>query len=156
MNKSVNILVVDDDRQIADMLKEYLAERGLAVTAVYGGREALTAFSDGKFPIVIVDMKMPDLDGMAVLESVKKMDRAAVVIMITGYGTLDSAVAAINCGAYDFIAKPFKWEELEIVLRRAIERHRSLKQLGLYRRGLVWFAAAPVLVLIGMLLLRLF
>jgi len=155
MNRSVNILVVDDDRQIADMLKEYLTGRGFAVTTAYGGREALAAFSGGKFPIVIVDMKMPDVDGMAVLESVKKTDRAAVVIMITGYGTIDSGVAAINHGAYDYIAKPFKWEELEIVVRRAIERHRSLKQLGLYRRG-VWLSVAPVLILIGMLLFRFF
>jgi len=155
MNRSVNILVVDDDRQIADMLKEYLTGRGFPVTTAYGGREALAAFSGGKFPIVIVDMKMPDVDGMAVLESVKKTDRAAVVIMITGYGTIDSGVAAINHGAYDYIAKPFKWEELEIVVRRAIERHRSLKQLGLYRRG-VWLSVAPVLILIGMLLFRFF
>lgn len=151
MHPTVNILVVDDDRQIADMLKEYLSGRGHSVTTAYGGREALAAFSGGKFPVVIVDLKMPDVDGMAVLESVKKTDRSAVVIMITGYGTLDSAVAAINRGAYDFIAKPFKWEELDIVLRRAIERHWSLKQIGLYRI-LAWSSVVPILILIGLLM----
>ena len=137
MHSSVNILVVDDDRMIADLLKEYLSGRGHAVTTVYSGREALAALSGGKFSIVIVDMKMPDVDGMAVLERVKKTDRDTLVIMITGYGTLDSAVAAINHGAYDFIAKPFQLEEFKIVIRRAIERHRSLKQLGLYRRLMI-------------------
>ena len=109
-NTSTNILVVDDDRQIADMLKDYLVGRGYAVTTAYGGREALAAFSMGNFHIVIVDMKMPDVDGMAVLKSIRKTDPAAVVIMITGYATTDSAVEAINQGAYDFIAKPFEWE----------------------------------------------
>jgi two-component system, NtrC family, response regulator AtoC len=155
MNTSVNILAVDDDRQIADMLKEYLTGRGYAVTAVYGGREALETFSAGDFHIVIVDMNMPEVDGIAVLKQIRKMDRSAVVIMITGYATVDTAVTAINNGAYDYIAKPFKWEELEVVLRRAIERHRSMKQLGLYR-SLLWLAAVPVLILVGMLLLRFF
>jgi DNA-binding NtrC family response regulator len=97
---TISILVVDDDCQIADMLKDYLVGRGYAVTAVYGGREALEAFSNGNFQIVIVDMKMPDVDGMAVLKSVRKTDQAAVVIMITGYASTDSAVEAINHGAY--------------------------------------------------------
>ena len=98
-NTSANILVVDDDRQIADMLKDYLVSRG--------------------------------------------------------YATTDSAVEAINQGAYDFIAKPFEWEQLEVVLRRAIERYRSMKQLGVYR-GVVWLAALPVLILIGQLMFRFF
>jgi DNA-binding NtrC family response regulator len=105
-NTSANILVVDDDRQIADMLKDYLVGRGYAVTAAYIGREALAAFSTGNFHIVIVDMRMPDVDGMAVLKSVRKTDPAAVVIMITGYATTDSAVEAINQGAYDFTPSP--------------------------------------------------
>lgn len=155
MNRSVNILVVDDDRQIADMLKDYLTGRGFAAVATYGGREALAAFFDGKFSVVIVDLKMPDVDGMAVLERIKKTDRSAVVIMITGFGTLDSAVAAIHSGAYDYISKPFNWEEFEIVVRRAVERHRSLKQLGRYR-GLAWMSVLPILILIGLLLFRFF
>ena len=68
-NTSTNILVVDDDTQVADMLKNYLNGRGYAVTAVYGGREALDAFSTGDFHVVIVDMSMPDVDGMAVLKN---------------------------------------------------------------------------------------
>lgn len=155
MNTSVNILVVDDDRQLADTFKDYLSGRGYAVTAVYGGRDALAAFAAENFHIVIVDMNMPDVDGMAVLKRIRKTDRTAVVIMVTGYATVDSALTAINDGAYDYIAKPFKWEELEVVLRRAIERHRSIKQLGLYR-GLVWLLLAPVLILIAVLVLRYF
>jgi two-component system response regulator PilR (NtrC family) len=154
-NTGVNILVVDDDIQIADMLKDYLVGRGYAVTAVYGGREALEAFSTGNYQIVIADIKMPDVDGMAVLKSVRKSDQAAVVIMITGFATTDSAVEAINLGAYDYIAKPFKWEHLEVVLRRAIERYRSRKQLAVYR-ALIWLAALPILILIGLLLFRFF
>lgn len=109
-NTSTNILVVDDDIRVADMLKNYLNCRGYVVTAVYGGREALEIFSTGDFHIVIVDMNMPDVNGMAVLKNIMITDPSAVVIMITGHGTIDSAVKAINHGAYDFIAKPFKWE----------------------------------------------
>jgi DNA-binding NtrC family response regulator len=126
---------------------------GYAVTAVYGGREALEAFSNGNFQIVIVDMKMPEVDGMTVLKSVRKTDQAAVVIMITGYASTDSAVEAINLGAYDYLAKPFKWEHFEVVLRRAIERYRSRKQLAVYR-GLVWLAVLPILILMGLALFR--
>lgn len=152
---TINILVVDDDRQVTDMLRDYLVGRGYAVTAVYGGREALEAFSTGNFHILIVDMKMPDVDGLAVLKIVRKTDQAAVVIMITGYASTDSAVEAINFGAYDYIAKPFKWEHLDVVLRRAIERYRSKKQIAVYR-GLVWIAALPILILIGLLVFRSF
>jgi DNA-binding NtrC family response regulator len=152
---TINILVVDDDCQITDMLRDYLVGRGYAVTAVYGGREALEAFSTGNFHIVIVDMKMPDVDGIAVLKSIRKTDQAAVVIMITGYASTDSAVEATNLGAYDYIAKPFKWEHLDVVLRRAIERYRSKKQIAVYR-GLVWIAALPILILIGLLVFRSF
>ena len=150
---SVNILVVDDDQQLADMLNEYLSRHGFAVTTVYGGREALTAFSSGNFPIVIVDLNMPEVDGMAVLEHVRRTDRTAVAIMITGYGVIDSAVAAINRGAYDYIAKPFKLEELEVVLQRAIQRHRTLKQLALDRK-LIWVMAALILIFVGIVLFR--
>jgi DNA-binding NtrC family response regulator len=153
MNKPINFLVVDDDKQITDMLNEFLTGLGYSVTTAYGGKEALSEFSAGKYSVVIVDLKMPELDGMKVMESIKKKDPSTVVIMITGYGTIDSGVAAIRQGAYDFIAKPFSWDEFEIVIRRAVERHRSVQVIGFYKK-LIRFAAVSIIVLIGLLLLK--
>jgi DNA-binding NtrC family response regulator len=151
--KEANILVVDDDKALADNLVEYLSLMGYQATAAYGGREGLTKFEQGDFQLVITDLKMPEMDGMELLEAVKIRDSRVIVMVITGYGTVESAVAAIKKGAYDFIPKPFKMEELEVIINRALEHHTLLRQLGLFRGlTLALIISVPIWLVLGIVL----
>ncbi len=131
--KDAKILVVDDDRHLADNLVEYLSKLGYQAVAAYGGREAVERFGKENFHLVITDLMMPEMGGLEVLEAIKAMDGNAIVLVITGYGTIQSAVVAIKEGAYDFIPKPFKMEELEVIVTRALERHSLFRQLGVFK-----------------------
>jgi len=151
--EDARILVVDDDKELADGLVESLSNLGYLAAAAYGGREALTRFEQGAFQLVITDLKMPDMDGMELLEAVKARDKQAVVIVITGYGTIESAVKAIRNGAYDFITKPIKMEELEVIIDRALERHAMSKQLGVFKGlTLALIISVPLWLILGIVL----
>jgi len=151
--KDVRILVVDDEREAADTLVEYLSELGCRATAAYGGREGLSAFEEGDFQLVITDLVMPEMDGLELLEAITRLDSRAVVIVMTGYGTVESAVAAIKKGAYDFISKPFKVDELKIIVGRALERHAIRRQLGIFRGlTLALLISVPVWLVLGIVL----
>lgn len=151
--QDVKILVVDDDKELADGLVESLSDLGYSAAAAYSGREGLNRFENGAFQLVFTDLKIPDMDGMALLEAVKALDSRAVVIVITGYGTIELAVKAIKNGAYDFIPKPIKMEELELIINRALERRALSKQVGVFRGlTLALFISVPVWLILGIVL----
>jgi len=151
--EDIHILVVDDDRQTADILVEQLKRLGYRATAAYGGREGLSAFEEGDFQLVITDLVMPDMDGMQLLETIVRLDNRATVIIITGYGTVESAVEAIKKGAYDLLPKPVKLKELEVVVSRALERHTIRRQLGTFRGlTLALLISVPVWLILGIVL----
>jgi len=131
--QDVRILVVDDDKELADGLVESLSDIGYLAEAAYGGREGLNKFESGAFQLVITDLMMPDMGGMELLYAVKDLDSQVVVVVISGYGTIELAVKAIKNGAYDFIPKPVKLEEMEMIIDRALERSKLFKQLGFFR-----------------------
>ncbi len=151
--KEARILVVDDDKVLADNLVEYLSKLGYQTSPAYGGKEGLATFEQGDFQAVITDLKMPEMDGMELLDAVTRMDSRAIVMVITGYGTIESAVMAIKKGAYDFIPKPFKMDELEVIVKRALERHTILKQLGIFRGlTLALIISVPFWLILGIVL----
>ncbi len=151
--KGAKILVVDDDKQLADDMVEYLTKFGYQAAAAYGGREGLTKFEQGDFQLVITDLKMPEMDGMELLDAVKELDSRVIVMVITGYGTIESAVDAIKRGAFDFIPKPFKMEELEVIVNRALERHTLFRQLGVFRGlTLALIISIPFWLILGIIL----
>jgi DNA-binding NtrC family response regulator len=131
--KNAKILVVDDDQNLADNLVEYLGRLGYQAVAAYGGRQAVEMFGKEPFHLVITDLLMPEMSGLQVLEAAKALDSRVIVLVITGYGTIQSAVAAIREGAYDFLPKPFKMNELEVIITRALERHTLFRQLGVFK-----------------------
>jgi DNA-binding NtrC family response regulator len=131
--KEAKILVVDDDRALADNLVEYLGRLGYQAVAAYGGLEAVDRFGKEPFHLVITDLMMPGMSGLQLLETLKAMDNRIIVLVITGHGTIQSAVTAIQDGAYDFVPKPFKMNELEVIISRALERHSLFKQLGVFK-----------------------
>jgi two-component system phosphate regulon sensor histidine kinase PhoR len=140
---NTRILVVDDDRQLADMLVEYLVRLGYKAAPAYGGREGLARFEQDDFKLVLLDLKMPDMGGMEVLEAIKSIDNRAVVMVLSGFGTIESAVTAIKKGAYDFIPKPVELNALGTILDRALREHALSRQLERFR-GLIFALVVSV------------
>ncbi len=123
------ILVVDDEQGIRDLLSYELTSQGYHVTTAADGEEAVALVGKENFNVIISDVKMPKMDGLETLEAVKKIDPDVEVIMITGYGTIETAVTAMKAGAYDFVQKPFSnIQELFALVEKATEK-RDLKAL---------------------------
>jgi DNA-binding NtrC family response regulator len=152
-NGKTRILVVDDDEQLTDVLVEYLERLGYQAEAAYNGAEGLKNFQAGAFQMAIVDLKLPDMDGMDLMGAIKSIDKQIVVLVITGYGTIDAAVNAIKAGAYDFIAKPFDFKALELIINRALERHTLFRRLGVFRGlTLALIVSVPVWLILGIVM----
>lgn len=152
--KKASILVVDDDQTLADNLVEYLQRLGYRAVPAYGGREGLETFREGDFQLLVTDLMMPEMGGMELLEAVKTLDPHATVLVVTGYGTIESAVEAIHKGAFDLVPKPFKLSELEVIIQRALERRALAKQLGMFRGlTLALIISVPLWLLLGILLM---
>jgi len=122
------ILVVDDEPLMRDFLKETLERKKYVVESVGSGSQAIEKIKDDYFDLVITDIRMPEVSGMEVLESVTKFSSETEVIMITAFGTIENAVQAMKLGAYDYITKPFSADEIEIVVDRAVERRRLIDE----------------------------
>ncbi len=118
------IMVIDDEAILRDAVAEALRRAGHEVDAFDSGRPAMDRFARESYGLVITDLKMPGMDGMAVLEEVRRLAEDVPVIVVTAHGTVESAVAAMKKGAHDYILKPFRLEELEILVQRALEHGR--------------------------------
>ena len=118
------ILVVDDDLSIRELLEIMLVREGYEVFLASGGREALGIIAQINLDLVITDIRMQDVDGIEVLKSVKASNPDTVVILISAFATVETAVVAMKEGAYDFIPKPFQIEEIKTVIRTALD-HRT-------------------------------
>ncbi len=131
-----NILVVDDDQTIRDGCSRILSKGGWAVIAAENGQKALDEIRShrGEMDVVLLDLMMPGLSGMEVLEQSLHTDPDLLVVVITGYATVESAVEAMKKGAYDFIAKPFTPDQLRIVVKRALERRALQKEAAFLRQ----------------------
>lgn len=121
-NSLVKILVVDDDPDLLDLITDRLSANGFAVIRAANGLDALNAIKKEEPTIVFLDLQMPKMSGMDVLRTIKKEGINITVIVISAFGTIESAVEAIKEGAYDFIVKPFDPTHLEVVINKVLER----------------------------------
>ena len=121
-NNKVRILVVDDEPGMRDLLKLELETAGFQVTMASDGQEALDWVEKEKFQLVITDIMMPKMDGLELLEGIKKRDVYLEVIVTTGYGQVENAVNAMKKGAYDFIQKPYSTDQILAVVEKALEK----------------------------------
>jgi len=129
---SAKILVVDDELGIRDMLSYELSSHDYGVVTAVNGEDALEKLRGEKFQLVISDVKMPRMDGMEMLEAIKKLDPDVEVIMSTGFGTIETAVSAMKKGAYDFVQKPFNIDEILVLIEKALEKNELKVLLGVY------------------------
>jgi signal transduction histidine kinase/DNA-binding response OmpR family regulator len=126
-NDSARILVVDDEKGMCASLQTLISKAGYQVTTADEGEEAIQKIRQDNFDLVITDVRMPRVDGLDILKAARQKDEDAVVILMTGYASLESAISAINQGAYDYLLKPIEFPELRLSIQRALEKRRSDK-----------------------------
>jgi signal transduction histidine kinase/FixJ family two-component response regulator len=127
-NDAIRVLVVDDERDIRDGSERILSRIGFQLYTASRGDEAFNVFEKQRPAIVLLDLKMPGMDGMEVLKLIQEDDPSVLVIVITGYATVETAIEAMKKGAYDFIPKPFEPDQLRIVVNRAAEKIRLTRE----------------------------
>jgi len=133
----VKILIVDDERIICDGCRLTLSEQGCLVESRINGKTGLGAIREEQFDLILLDMKLPDMDGMEILRTVRKEKPDVEVIVMTGYSTVQNAVEAMKLGAFDYLAKPFTDDELVVAVERAIERKRLVEENLFLRKELL-------------------
>lgn len=126
------ILVIDDEQIIRERLKKLLELDGYEAHIAENGPKGLEIFKVQKPEIVLVDIKMPGMDGIEVLNEIKKIQNQTEVIIITGHGGIETAIEALRKGAFDYITKPIEYDELEIDIKKALEKQEMQKKLNEY------------------------
>ena len=126
------ILIVDDEEGIREILSRYLIKQGYAVVTAQNGKEGIDKFKKEEFDLVISDIRMPEMDGVAFLDLIKKSDPDVEVIMVTAYETMESAIQSLRKGAYDYIIKPFSIEKIAITIEKALEKRQLKEKIALY------------------------
>jgi DNA-binding NtrC family response regulator len=134
--KDVRILVVDDEPTMADSLKQNLIEEGYSVDTAATGAEAIELFDQGGHHLAICDLQLPDIDGLEVMRHIKDARPTTEVIVVTGHGSIPKAVEATKAGAFDFVDKPFDFEELQLRVENALKQRELLTENANMRRQL--------------------
>ncbi len=124
------ILIVDDEEAFANNLVKLMSKRGYDIVTVYNGFDAVNMVGEKEFDVVILDMKMPGMDGIATLREIKKKAPLVEVVILTGHGSIESGIEGMQLGAFDFLMKPVSIDDLqekvsEAYLRKQIQRERS-------------------------------
>ncbi len=142
----VKVLVVDDERPTRFLMEKELPRAGFVVTCLESGEEVLEQLRVWEFDVILLDLKMPEIGGMEALRRIRDSGTSAEVVVLTGHPDVDSAIAAMKLGAFDYLTKPFKLSEVEEVLRRAAERKRLQQENTALRRMVSQREPAPLIV----------
>jgi len=127
MPDKIRLLIVDDEKEFLDTIAERLEMRNFNVIKASQGEEAIKAANEKKFDLAILDFKMPGMNGKQVLEILKREHKYLEIIVLTGYSSIESAVECTKLGAFDFLTKPYNFEKLLDILRRAYETRMKKK-----------------------------
>ena len=120
-HKKIKIIVVDDELSIRESLKGWLQQDGYQVETAAGGPEALAKNAENRFDIMLIDVKMPEMDGLTLLKKIKEIDSDIAIVMMTAHGAIRDAIEAIKLGAYDYLLKPFELEELSFTIEKLVQ-----------------------------------
>src|SRR5512145_1634585 len=135
-NERTRILVVDDEEIVRESLGGWLEKDGYTVAVCPDGPSALKRMQGERWSILIVDLKMPGMDGLQVLEEAKRQQPDLAVVIMTAYATVDTAVAAMKAGAYDYLVKPFDPEELSIMMQKIVSQQTLVRENAVLRQAL--------------------
>ena len=138
--KKIRVLIIEDDEEVRGMVSSYLKQKGYGVVEAVDGPEGLRIAGAEKFHVILLDLKMPQMNGTTVLEHLRKMDPSFQVIITTGHGSIENAVQAMKMGASDYLIKPFNFYELEARIHKAAEKTTLHAMLGLYEAGKAVFS----------------
>lgn len=127
MSDKIRLLIVDDEVKFVDSIAQRLEMRGLEVTKAYSGKEAIEKARQEKFDLALLDLKMPEMDGRKVLEVLKSEHKFLEIIILTGHGSMDSAVECTKLGAYGYLPKPYELDNLLDVLKNAYQERLRKK-----------------------------
>jgi DNA-binding NtrC family response regulator len=136
MNSATSVLLIDDDATFRHVLAAELRRLGFAVSAAGTGADGVRAAVEAEPDVVLLDLQLPDMNGLAVLEGIREARPAAQVVMLTGHGSIDTAIESIRKGAFDYVVKPCPLEELEVRIGRALERQSLQRRTVLLERAL--------------------
>jgi DNA-binding NtrC family response regulator len=118
----IRVLLAEDEQHLGTILQQFMTARGFAVTMVRDGRAALDALRSETFDVALLDIVMPEVDGLEILRQMREESMPPEIIIITGNGTIETAIAALKLGAYDFLSKPYRMAEIDALVRRAWEK----------------------------------
>lgn len=135
------ILIIDDDQGVRQLLTDEFSRLGYCAEPSFGGDDALDKLKKIKYDIVITDMRLPQVDGLTILHTIKKISPETEVIMLTGYATVENAVQAMKDGAYDFIQKPFNLDEMAALVEKALEKSELKTLIALYESSRAIFSS---------------
>ena len=136
MSGKVSVLLVDDDAAFRRIMAGELGRLGYEVTAAGSGEEAVSRAGQSEPDVVLLDLQLPTMNGLDVLKTLRQRGCGAEIIMLTGHGSIDTAIESIRMGAFDYVVKPCPLDELEIRIQRAIERKSLRQRANLLERGL--------------------
>ena len=136
MTKMPRILVVDDEAAMRESLKDWLSEDGYQVGMAAGGAEAIEMVRKHPWDVLLLDLKMPGMDGIETLKNIKEINPEIEVLMMTAYATVDTAVQAMKLGAFDYLVKPFDPDEVELLIKRIISHKELVLENVLLRKKL--------------------
>ena len=122
--RNTRILVVDDEHLIRWSLEQSLMKQGYDVATAASGEDAIKQVHDEAPELVLLDIQLPGIDGLEVLQKIKEIDSEIIVVMVTALGVLETAIKAMRLGAHDYINKPFNLDELSIIVKKALETRR--------------------------------
>lgn len=151
-----SVLIIDDEEDILDVLSDVIRSWGYLPIVARDGQDALQKYQAMPVDLVLSDIKMPKMDGISLLERIKKLDKKAVVILLTGYPSIESAVQAMKDGAFDYLTKPVNLDELKVKIDRGLERMRLTKSLA-FLKGINWslIISIPIWLILGIILAKL-
>ena len=136
MARTGSVLVIDDEEVMREILEALLTREGYRVKCASSGEEGLECARSTSFDAAIVDVMMPGIDGIATLEELKKIDEDLPVVMVTAFASVETAISAMKRGAFDYITKPFKNDEVIVVMRNAVERRQLVAENAALRQSL--------------------
>jgi DNA-binding NtrC family response regulator len=142
----VKVLLAEDEHHLSSLLRDFLESRGFAVTVTHDGSAALHAMRSEAFDVALVDIVMPELDGLEVLRALRDEPSPPEVIVITGNGTIETAIAAMKLGAFDYLAKPYRMAEIEVLVRRAFDRRSLARENALLHTRLARVDPMPEII----------